>query len=71
MTLAGLNGSQQGRNPRQECRMHIFWTLSIRFTSQKEVDEGKGALRVFIEKPLGSQENLAMETCTLLILKLD
>jgi hypothetical protein len=40
--------------------MHIVGVLSIRYTSQKEVYKEKGALKVFIEKSLGSQENLAI-----------
>lgn len=40
--------------------MHILRILSIRFTSPKEVNKGKEALTVFIEKSLGSQENLPM-----------
>jgi hypothetical protein len=41
--------------------MHNLEILSIRFTSEKEVNTGKEALTVFIEKSLGSQENLAIE----------
>jgi hypothetical protein len=40
--------------------MHILGILSIKFISQKEVDKGKSARKVFIEKCLGSQENLAI-----------
>jgi hypothetical protein len=40
--------------------MHILGILSIKFISQKEVDKGKGARKVFIAKCLGSQENLAI-----------
>ena len=51
--------------------MHSMGILSIRFTSQKEVNKGKEALTVFIEKCLGCQENLPIGNNTLPLPRLD